>query len=78
MAMPQSLENRIKEQNSKKQKPRIDDEPDDMELELERERHFTLNRQKSVFDDDHGNKTPGINTSPSVFEKMAVFRTEIK
>ena len=70
------LDKRIEEQNKKKNKPIIDDEPDDMDILLERERMLALNKNKSIFDTDSGNKTSGINTAPSVFEKTAVFHTE--
>lgn len=76
MRYASSLDKRIEEQNKKKNQPMADDEPDDMDIQLERERMQALNRQKSVFDTDSGNNTPGINTAPSVFDKTAVFHTE--
>lgn len=76
MRYASSLDKRIEEQNKKKNQPKADDEPDDMDIQLERERMQALNRQKSVFDTDTGNNTPGINTAPSVFDKTAVFHTE--
>ena len=75
MSRTPALDNRITEQNKKKYKQQVDNEPNDMELEMERVRMLALNRQKSVFDSDEGNRTPGINTAPSVFEKTAVFHT---
>ena len=75
MRYASSLDKRIEEQNQKKNKPKTDDEPDDMDILLERQRMTALNMQKSVFDTDTGNNTPGINTAPSVFEKTAVFRS---
>lgn len=71
-----TLDKRIEEQNKKKNTPVRDDEPDDMDVLLERQRMTALNKQKSVFDSDSGNNTPGINTMPSIFEKTAVFHTE--
>lgn len=76
MRYANSLDKRIEEQNKKKNQPKADDEPDDMDIQLERERMQALNRQKSVFDTDSGNNTPGINTAPSLFDKTAVFHTE--
>ena len=76
MARTPDLDSRITEQNKKKQNQPKDDEPNDMELEMDRVRTLALNKQKSVFDSDSGNRTPGINTMPSVFEKTAVFHME--
>ncbi len=76
MAYRNSLDKRIEEQNKKKNRPPQNDEPDEMDLELERARMQALNRQKSVFDTDEGNRAGGINTAPSVFEKLTVFHTE--
>lgn len=75
MSERKTLDNRINEQNKKKNTPKIDNEPDDMELEETRQPLLALNRQRSVFDTDSGNSTSGINTAPSVFEKTAVFRS---
>lgn len=75
MGVHSSLDKRIEEQNKKKQR-QMPDEPDDMELEIERTRMLDLNKQKSVFDSDTGNNAPGINTMPSVFDKTAVFHIE--
>lgn len=74
MAKTQFPENRIGDKDTKKRKPRPDTEPDDMELEAEREKAFSLNRQKSVFETGSINNAQGINTAPSVFERTAVFK----
>ena len=76
MGRTPALDNRITEQNKKKLNPPKDDEPNDMELEMDRVRMLALNKQKCVFDSDSGNRTPGINTAPSVFEKTAVFHID--
>lgn len=75
MGRSDGMDKRLEEQNRKKRRQSPDDGPDDMELELERERMTALNKRKSVFDTDGGNRSPGINTAPSVFEKTAVFNT---
>lgn len=73
MSRTPALDNRITEQNKKKLNQPKDNEPDDMELEMDRVRLLALNKQKSVFDSDEGNRASGINTAPSIFEKTAVF-----
>lgn len=71
-----ALDSRLDEQSKKKNKPIIDDEPDDMDILLDHEIMTALNKQKSIFDTQSGNNTPGINTMPSVFERTAIFHTE--
>lgn len=68
------LDQRMEEQRKKKQRqpPPPDDE---MEEELERPAFVPLNKSKSVFDTAQGNRTGGINTAPSVFDRQAVFHT---
>lgn len=68
------LDERIEEQKKKKrrQPPPPDEE---MEEEMERPRFVPLNVRKSAFDNEEGNRTPGINTMPSVFQRQAVFHT---
>lgn len=68
------LDKRIQEQNKRKNRPRPPEE-DELEEALDRPRFLPLNRRKSAFDSDEGNRAGGINTAPSVFETQAVFRT---
>lgn len=76
MAFNRALDKRIEKQNKQKQKPGKDDGPDDIEIEMDRVRQISLNKQKSVFDTEGGNCTPGINTAPSIFDKTAVFHVD--
>ncbi|MEG0780363.1 MAG: hypothetical protein RR426_07130 [Oscillospiraceae bacterium] len=75
MSRRTTLDQRIETQNKKKNLPR-EDPDEEMDLELERERNFLLNRQKSIFDQAAGKREDGINTAPSIFDKTAVFHTQ--
>ncbi len=74
MALKRDLDRRIDQQNKKKRNPPTDNEPEDMELWLQRESGSSINTQKSVFDEKLGKD--GINTAPSVFDKFAVFKSQ--
>lgn len=76
MAFNRALDKRIEKQNMQKRKLGKDYGPEDMELEMERAPQLSLNKQKSVFDTEGGNCTPGINTAPSIFDKTAVFHVD--
>ena len=69
------LDERIEEQNKKKNRPRPP-EDEEVEEELERPRFVPLNVRKSAFDTDEGNRAGGINTAPSVFARQSVFHTK--
>lgn len=57
----------------KKPSQRNDDPyPDTMELEKERERGASLNRQKGIFD----RPEEGLNKTQSVFDRTAIFHVE--
>ncbi|MEG1242157.1 MAG: hypothetical protein RSD32_04300 [Oscillospiraceae bacterium] len=75
MSRRTSLDKRIEEQTKKKNLP-PPAEDDDLDILLEHERNFWLNKQKSAFDTPEGNRSPGINTAPSIFEKTTIFNTE--
>ena len=62
------------EENKKRKKPFVDDEPDDMEETLELPVQQPLNKTASIFDENSFGKTSGINTELSVFDKSAVFK----
>lgn len=66
------LDERMEEQNKKKNRPRPP-EDEEMETEMERPRFVPLNVRRSAFDSDEGNRTSGINTAPSVFQRQSVF-----
>lgn len=69
------LDERMEEQRKKKlRRPSPQDE--EMEQEMDYPRFVPLNIRKSVFDTDQGNRTQGINTMPSVFQRKAVFHTD--
>ncbi|NLV86980.1 MAG: hypothetical protein GX025_07160 [Clostridiales bacterium] len=74
MALKKDLDWRIDQQNKRKRTLPIDEEPEDMELWLQRESGNSINTQKSVFDKKIGKD--GINTEPSVFDKFAVFKSQ--
>ena len=74
MALKKDLDRRIDQQNKKKRTLPIDEEPEDMELWLQRETGNSINTQKSVFDEKFGRD--GINTAPSVFDKFAIFKSQ--
>ena len=44
-----------------------------MGAEMGRPRFVPLNVRKSAFGSDEGNRTSGINTAPSVFQRQSVF-----
>ncbi len=69
------LDERMEEQRKKKfrQPPPRDEETEE---ELDHPRFIPLNIRKSVFDSEQGNRTQGINTMPSVFQRQAVFHTD--
>lgn len=60
---------RVKRQR-KQNLPVVEEE---LEEEMERPQPMFLNRNKSVFDTGTGNGQGGINTTPSVFDRQAVF-----
>jgi hypothetical protein len=59
-----------RERTSKK--PEIDPYPDTLEMEKNRERSSSLNRQEGVF----AQPRQGLNRTQSIFEKTAVFHVE--
>lgn len=67
------LDQRMQEQNKKKNNPRPNDD-EETDMEMERAMRQALNKQRSVFDNDEGNRQGGINTAPSIFDRKAVFR----
>ena len=80
MLFRETIDQDLEEKNKKKKKEikfkAADEDPDEMDMELERKMFSNLNKQKSIFDSDSGNRTSGINTAPSVFEKSALFKPD--
>jgi hypothetical protein len=71
-----SIDKMLKKQNERREQLRrpYQDEPDEVEITVERERSEPINSSASKFDRDTVKKFGGINTAPSVFEKYTVFR----
>ncbi|MDR1247210.1 MAG: hypothetical protein LBK57_09315 [Clostridiales Family XIII bacterium] len=56
--------------------PSPDDGPDDMELTVQRKPRVAINTASGLFGETAKERSGGINTRNSVFEKGTVFHTE--
>lgn len=65
---------KILEDNLRKNNRNVDDEPDQVEIYMEKPFLAPLDTAKSVFDEGAEQRWGGINTRRSVFDEKAVFR----
>ena len=72
MRVTESLIRQNKINNQKKIQYNEDDEPT-MRYEKENREYWAINQNKSVFESKY---QTGINTTKSVFDKKAIFRTD--
>lgn len=70
-----SLDRLEQQKRLKRQKKNLPPPDEEMEEELERPRFLPLNQSKTAFDRSAEKAFGGINSTPSVFDRKAVFHT---